>query len=179
MSRIFTAVKRPYVWIFASVVYIWLLGLSKLFATLGPPYVFSKGFSTSMQFSVSGLGKAFLFYAQEVAKVLGYKYEYVLYCFIANIVILIPAIVVGFFVLRRKMWARNTLIFLVVAYVVYPLGIGLLTSESKFTILSFNTVILVAIIYVLMRRPLRKHSCTDEAYNKSLKRDAAKGRCAP
>ena len=109
-----------------------------------------------MEFSVSGLGKAFLFYAQEVAKVLDYKYEYVLYCFIANILILIPAIAVGFFVLRKKIWARNTLIFLVVAYVVYPLAIGLLTSESKFTILSLNTIILVAIIYVLMRRPTKE-----------------------
>src|SRR4030042_2284793 len=103
MTRVFYAVRKPYVFIFSSVVYIWLLGLSKLFATLGPPYVFSKGFSTSMQFSVSGLGKAFLFYAQEAAKGLGYNYEYVLYCFIANILILIPAIVVGVFVLRKKL----------------------------------------------------------------------------
>lgn len=146
---------------------------------MGPPYVFASAFSTSMQFSVSGLGKAFLFYAQEVTKALGYKYEYVLYCFIANILILIPAIVVGFFVLRKKMWARNTLILLVIAYVVYPLGIGLLTSESKFTILSLNTIILVVIVYVLMRRPAREASLQSEAYNKSLKRDAAKGRRAP
>ena len=156
MTRVVDAVKKPYLWIFASVVYIWLLGLSKLFATLGPPYVFSKGFSTSMQFSASGFGKAFLFYAQEVAKVLGYKYEYVLYCFIANIFILIPAIVVSFFLLRKKMWARNSLIFLVIAYVVYPLGIGLLTSESKFSVLSLNTIILVAIIYVLVRKPTKE-----------------------
>ena len=156
MSRIFTAVKRPYVWIFASVVYIWLLGLSKLFATLGPPYVFSNGFSTNMRFSISGLGQAFLFYAQEGAKALGLKYEYVLYCLIANILILIPVIVVGFFVLRKKMWARNTLIFLVIAYVVCPVWIGLLTSESKLTILSLNTVILVAIIYVLLRRSTKE-----------------------
>jgi len=152
----FDAIKKPYVWIFASVVYIWLLGLSKLFATLGPPYVFSKGFSTSMQFSVSGLGKAFLFYAQEAAKGLGYNYEYVLYCFIANILILIPAIVVGVFVLRKKLWARNTIIVLVVLYIVHPIGIGLLTSESILGILSLDSMILAAILYLLVRKSTKE-----------------------
>ncbi len=156
MTRILDIIRKPYIWIFISVVYIWLLAFSKLFATLGPPYVFSKGFSTTMHFSLSSLTEAFLFYAQEVAKLSGYKYEYVLYCFIANIVILIPAIVVGFFVLRKKMWARNTLISLIIAYVMYPLGIALLTSESKFIILTMNAIILVAIIYVLMRSPSKK-----------------------
>lgn len=156
MTKMFDAIKKPYVWIFASVVYIWLLGLSKLFATLGPPYVFSKGFSTSMQFSVSGLGKAFLFYAQEAAKGLGYNYEYVLYCFIANILILIPAIVVGVFVLRKKLWARNTIIVLVVLYIVHPIGIGLLTSESILGILSLDSMILAAILYLLVRKSTKE-----------------------
>jgi hypothetical protein len=162
MTRMFDAIKKPYVWIFASVVYIWLLGLSKLIATLGPPFVISIIAHTKNSFWLSDLGKAFPFYAQEVANKLGYKYEYVLYSFIANVLIFIPAIVVGLFVLRKKLWARNTIILLVIVYIVHPLGIGLLTSQSNFSIsaifnlLRFNTIILVAIIYVLMRKSTKE-----------------------
>jgi hypothetical protein len=156
MTRMLDAIKKPNVWIFASVVYIWLLGLTKLIATLGPSYVISRITGTNNFFSISGIEKAFLIYAQEAANKLGYKYEYVLYSFIANVLIFIPAMVVGFFVLRKKLWARNTIIFLVIVYIVHPLGIGLLTSQSNFSILSLNTIILIAMIYVLMRKSTKK-----------------------
>lgn len=152
MTRMFGAIKKPYVWIFASVVYIWLLGLIKLFATLGHIYVISIIIHTSNSFWILDVVKAFLFYAQELANQSGHKYEYVLYAFIVNFLIFIPAMPVGFFVLRKKLWARNTILLLVIVYIVHSLGIGLLTSRSIFRILSLNTVILVAIIYVLMRK---------------------------
>ncbi|HAM50573.1 MAG TPA: hypothetical protein DCP92_07690 [Nitrospiraceae bacterium] len=152
MAKMFDAMKKPYVWIFASVVYIWLLGLIKLFATIGPAYVILRIAHTKNSFWITDIGKAFLFYAQEVSKQWGYRYEYVLYSFLANILIFIPAMVLGFFVIRKKLWARNTIIVLVSVYIVYTIPFGLLTSTWKFTILSLNKIILLAIIYVLMRK---------------------------
>jgi len=159
MARVFDAIKKPYVWIFASVVYIWLLGLIKVFAALGPTYVISTIAHTKNSLWISDVGKAFIFYAQEVAKQLGYKYEYVLYSLLANVLILVPAMVIGFFVLRKKIWARNTIIALIFAYIVQIIAIGLLTSEPKFSvisILSLNTIILLATMYVLMRKSTKE-----------------------
>lgn len=159
MARVFDTIKKPYVWIFASVVYIWLLGLVKLFATLGPIYVISAIAHTKNSLWISDIGKAFQFYAQEAANQLGYTYNYVLYSLLANILILIPAMVIGFFVLRKKLWARNTMIVIIFVYIIQIIAIGLLTSESKFgisSILSLNTIILVAITYVLTRRSTKE-----------------------
>ena len=155
----FDTIKKPYVWILASVVYIWLLGLVKLFATLGPMYVISTIAHTKNSFWISDVRKAFIFYAQEVAKQLGYKYEYVLYSLLANILILVPAMVIGFFVLGKKIWARNTMIVLIFLYIIQIIAIGLLTSESKFSIpsiLRLNTIILVEIMYGLMRKSTKE-----------------------
>jgi len=152
ITSVYNVVKKPYVWIFASVVYVWLLALSKLIATLGPPFVISLIVHTKNSFWLSDFGQAFLFYAQEAASKLGYKYEYVLYSLFANILILIPAIVIGFFVLRKRLWARNTIVVFVIAYLLQPLAIGLLTSESILGILSLNTIILGAILYLLLRK---------------------------
>ena len=81
MTGMVDAIRRPNAWIFASVVYIWLLGLSKLFAAFGPPYVIPRIAHMRNSFWLSDLGKAFLFYAREAANALGYEYGYVLYPF--------------------------------------------------------------------------------------------------
>jgi hypothetical protein len=156
MTRIYNAIKKPYVWIFASVVYVWLLGLGKLIATLGPPFVILLIAHTKNSFWLSDFRKAFLFYAQEVANKLGYKYEYVFYSLLANILIFIPAVVIGFFVLRKKLWARNTFIGLVLSYIVHPIAIGLLSSESILGILSLNSIIFAAILCLLLRKSTKK-----------------------
>lgn len=156
MNTMFNVIKKPYVWIFVSVVYVWLLGLSKLIATLGPPFVISIIAHTKNSFWLSDFGKAFPFYAQEVANKLGYKYEYVLYSLLANIFILIPAMVMGFFVLRKKLWARNTFIGLVLSYIVHLIGIGLLASESILGTLSLNSIILAAILCLLVRKSTKR-----------------------
>ena len=150
MNKMLDAMKKPNLWIILSVGYLWLLGIGKLIATLGPPFVISRIMETKNSFSISGFVNAFVIYAQEAAPKLGYTYKFVLYSFISNVLIFIPVIVVDYFVLQKRLWARNTLIVLILVYLFHPLGIGLLTSELNLSFIRLNSIVLVAIIYALM-----------------------------
>jgi hypothetical protein len=152
MPRMLDAIKKPKVWFIVCLVYIWLFGLGKLFATIGPPYLISRIANANNAFSISAIGKSFLYYTHEVANRLGYKYEYVLFAFVANIVIFMPIVILSYFVLRKNRWALNTMIILIAVYVVLSVGLGLLTSESVSGAQIMNTVMLVGVIYVFIRK---------------------------
>ena len=169
MSRMLDAIKKPNVLIFASVGYVWLIGSGKLIATLGPPFVISKITNTKNVLSISGTVNAFQIYAHEAANKLGYTYKFVLYSLITNVGIFIPTIIVGFYVLRKKLWARNYFIGIVLVLIFQSLVIGCLTSQMNLSIVSLlntinlDSIILMAIICVLLRKSTTDYFSGDKS----------------
>lgn len=152
MTNFLDFFKKPIVWIYISVIYIWLFAISILVATLGPTFVVAKIADNDNSISFTELKTAFLTYIQEAAKMLNYDYNYVLYSYISNVLIYTPALIIGFFVLRKKMWAMNIFIALIITYLLQPVVISALTSGLSFNILSLNTIIYSGMIYLLTRR---------------------------
>ena len=91
--------------------------------------------------SLTEFYQAFFAYAEEGAKRLNLKYKYVLLLMLQNVVIFMPTLVIGLFVLRKKRWARNIMIGLLVVLAFYPLVVGAFTSELNVKILNFDELV--------------------------------------
>ena len=132
--------------------YIFGLWLVKIFATLGPTFVIPRIVHKENSFWISDIGKTFQSYAQEVAKRLGCSYEYVLYNFLANIFIFAPAIILGLFVLRKKLWALSTTAILLVAYIILRGILSIWFLGSLTGALGVNYVILIVIVSLFTKK---------------------------
>jgi len=152
--------KKPTLWIYISVIYIWILAIGKLIASLGPPYIIAQIVKTDNSVSFQELKQSFLIYISEVAKKLHYTPEYVQYSLLSNVILYAPTLVIGFFVIKKRFWARNVLLFMIALIILKPL-IGIMTSDITLSaFLSVDTIILLLMIYFFTRR------ATKEAFTK-------------
>ncbi len=94
--------KRPIVWVYLSVIYIWVIAISVLIATLGPPYVLSLVVHPKNLSSFSYFIESFPLYVQEATKELNISANIFMYSFFSNIIVFPIAISIGFFVLKTK-----------------------------------------------------------------------------
>ncbi len=148
--------KKPIVWIYILVVYIWILAISVLFVVLSPTFIVAKIADNDDSISFTELKTAFLTYTQEAANRLNLDYNFVLYSYISNVLIFTSALIIGFFVLRKKMWARNAIIALIIIILVYPLVFYILFLGRLPDIFNlktfFSTLIWLGMIYFLTRK---------------------------
>ena len=160
MSRFIDKLKKPIVWLYFSVIYIWLLSISVLVATLGPPFVLSLIAHPKNSSSFSYFIESFSLYVQEVTKELNVSADVFMYSFFSNIIVFPIALVVGFFVLKKKLWARNIMIFLVLLLILQPIILGVIARGSFSDFLDFETitepVFFFIIIYVLTRKSVKE-----------------------
>jgi hypothetical protein len=155
MSRFTSALKKPIVWIYLSVAYIWLLSISVLVATLGPPYLLALMVRRKNSSLFSAFIDSFHLYVNETAGALHVTNDFVWYLFILNIVKFPLAILLGFFVVKKKMWARNFMIFLLLFLILEPLILWIAVSGSALHFSLGATIeptILLLIIFVLTRK---------------------------
>jgi len=75
----------------------------------------------------------------------------------ANIIILMPALVIGFFVLRKNIWAKNALILLLIFLIFMPTLLSALASELSLNILNTDTLIYLAMIYLFTRKSTNEY----------------------
>lgn len=149
--------ERPMIIIAVSVAYIWLFTLSTFVASVGPPMVIAKIADTDKSMSFSDLKESFLIYAQESSKKLNLSYDFLLYSLLWNMMIFIPTLIIGFFLLRKKRWARNAMIGLLIILLLYPIAISTITSGFSSRILNFNMLIFPGIIYLLKRKNIESN----------------------
>jgi hypothetical protein len=149
-------INNSKVFIYIIVGYCWILAVGNFTATLGPVCVLDQVLNPNSPFSVPSIRKAFVMYSQEAAKELGCHSEVVLYSMAMNILIFVPAFVVGVFVLRWKLWARNALIFIIALYFMDKLGISLLSSEPDYISVVLHTMILLGMVYFLTRESTKE-----------------------
>ena len=135
-----------------SVAYIWLFTLSTFVASFGPPLVIAKIADTDKSISFNDLKESFFIYAQEASKKLNVKCKYLLYSLLMNVVVFLPTLIIGIFLLRKKRWARNAMIWILFILLIYPIAISAITSEFSGRILNFNMLIFPGIIYLLKRK---------------------------
>lgn len=135
-----------------SVAYLWLFTLSTFVASVGPPIVIAKIADTDKSMSFNDLKEAFLIYAQEASKTMNLSYDFLFYSLLWNMMIFIPTLIIGFFLLRKKRWARNAMIGLLILLLLYPIAISAITSEFSGRILNFNMLIFPGIIYLLKKK---------------------------
>ncbi len=139
-------------WIILSVLYVWLFSASIFIASIGPPIVMAMIVNTNNSISLADLTKSFLYYAQEGSNKLNVKYDYFLYSLIIAVILFIPTLIVGAFVLRRKLWARNALIGLLIVFILYPIILTVITSGFSTNIFSINMLVFLSIIFLLTRK---------------------------
>ena len=135
-----------------SVACIWLFTLSTFVASVGPPMVIAKIADTDKSMSFNDLKESFLIYAQEASKTMNLSFNFLLYSLLWNMMIIIPTLIIGFFLLKKKRWARNAMIGLLIIILLYPIVISTITSEFSSRILNFNMLIFPGIIYLLKRK---------------------------
>lgn len=152
--------RRPIVWVYLSVIYIWVLAISVLIATLGPPYVLSLVTHPKNSSSFSYFIESFPLYVQEATKELNISANIFMYSFFSNIIIFPIAILVGFFVLKKKLWARNSMIFIILLLILQPIIVGVITGGSFINFLDFETItepiFFLIIIYILTRKSVKE-----------------------
>lgn len=137
-----------------SVAYIWLFTLSTFVASVGPPMVIAKIADTDKSISFNDLKESFLIYAQESSNKLNLSYDFLLYSLLWNVIIFVPTLFIGFFLLRKYRWARNAMIGLLIILILYPIAISLITSEFSRRMLNFNMLIFPGLIYLLKRKSI-------------------------
>ena len=146
-----TLLKKPRLWIISSIIYLWVFTAAKLFVTVGPPLVMYTIVYGHRAFSLTKLNNTFLFYIEDLTKRLGMSYEYVFYSFLANAIFFLSALLIGAFVLKKKRWARNALIALLVMLILWPL-IMPIAFGYNINILKINFLIFPGMIYLLKRK---------------------------
>ena len=154
MAHFINTLKKPIVWIYFSVIYIWLLSLSVLVATLGPPYVLVRIARPKNTSLITDFIESFHSYVKETARTLNVSDNIVWYSFFSNIVIFPLAILTGFFVVKKKMWARNFMIVLLLILILRPLILQIVASGAVLmqadTII--ESIIFLMIIFFLTRK---------------------------
>lgn len=157
MNKFNEFIHKPVVWIYISIIYIWFYITAKVLASLAPLFLISKIADTDNSLSFLELKKAFLIYVQEGANEAGINTQYFLYSIVTNIIILIPILVVGILILRKKLWARNVLIVLLILLIFMPSLLSAFTSEVSLNILNYDTLIYLAIIYMFTRKSTKEY----------------------
>ncbi len=143
------------VWVSVAVVYLWLFSASMFLASIGPPVVMAKIATTQETISLQDLKKAVSVYAQEASNKLNIDYNYVLLSLAANVLLFLPTLFIGLFALRKRLWARKSLIALLAVFLVYPFTLALFTSVPLFSVINFNQLPLLAFIILLTRDEIK------------------------
>jgi len=160
MAYFIDNLKKPIAWIYFSVIYIWLLSISVLVATLGPPYVLSLLVHPKNSSSFSYFIESFPLYVQEATKELNISVNIFMYSFFSNIIVFPIAILVGIFVLKKKLWARNSMIFIILLLILQPIIVGVIAGDSPIDFLDLGTIIepifFLVIIYILTRKSVKE-----------------------
>lgn len=157
MNKFIDFIRRPNIWICISIIYIWFYMTAKVVASLAPPYLIAKIADSDNSLSVVELKKALLIYIQEGAQEAGISSQYFLYSIAANIIILMPILIIGFFIFKKKSWARNALLAMLVLLIIMPILLSGLASELSLNILNADTMIYLAIIYLFTRRQAKDY----------------------
>ena len=155
MVRFIDVLKKPILWIYFSVIYIWLLSISVIFATLGPPYVLARLVRPKNSSLFTAFIESFHLYVREAARMLNVSDNIVWYSFFSNIVIFTVAIFIGFFIIKKKMWARNFMIVLLLILILQPLILQIIAKGSILNLQSdviIESTIFLVIIFVLTRK---------------------------
>ncbi len=155
--------KNPKLWIYSSVIYIWFLSIAKLFASLGPVFVIARIGRADNSLSFLDLKRAFLTYVTEAASRLSYNPEYVQYSLLSNVILYAPTLVVGFFVVKKRRWARKALLFMIALIFLQPL-IGVITSDIGLgAFLGIDSIVLLLLIYFFTRRATKEALAKEKA----------------
>jgi len=160
MARFIDKLKKPIVWIYFSVIYIWLLSISVLVATLVPPFVLSLIAHPKNSSPFSYFIESFPLYIQTATKELNVSADVFMYSFFSNIILFPIALVVGFFVLKKKLWTRNIMIFLILLLILQPIILGIIAEASFSDFLDLEAItepiFFFIIIYVLTRKSVKE-----------------------
>ena len=135
-----------------AVLYVWLFSASIFIASIGPPIVMTMIVNTDSSRLISDFSKSFLYYAQEGSKKVNVEYDYFFYSLILSILLFIPTSIVVGFVLRKKIWARNAFIGLLVVFISYPIIFAVITSGFSTNIFSINMLVFLSIIFLFTRK---------------------------
>ncbi len=132
--------------------------MSMLIATLGPPYVIARIARAKDSSLLTSFKESFQLYAKEAAGTLNVSNGVILYMLIINVVIFSVAILVGFFVLRKRMWARNIMILLMLILILRTPILQIVASGS--VLMQVDTII-ESIIFLMVIFFLTRKSATE------------------
>jgi hypothetical protein len=147
--------KRPMVWVSFAVIYMWLYSLSIFVASVGPPLVMANIVTGKDAISLAALNNAFLHYVQEASSKLNVKYNYILFSLVLNVLLFLPTVIIGIFVLRKYLWARNGFLILLSIFLIYPFALVIFTSESILGIVNLSQLPLFAFIFLFTREEIK------------------------
>jgi hypothetical protein len=147
--------KRPMVWVSIAVIYMWLFSLSIFIASIGPPLVIAKIVIAKNVMSLTAINNAFLLYVQEASNKLNVKYNFILFSLVLNVLLFLPTVIIGIFVLRKHLWARNGFLGLLMIFLISPFALVIFTSESIFGIFNLTQLPLIVFIFLFTRNQIK------------------------
>lgn len=158
MANIVQVIRKPIIWLYVSVIYIWIFIIFKFIASVGPPFVIAKIADTDDSLSLAELKKAFMIYIHEASEKIDISSQFILYSMLSNIILIAPVLIIGFFVLKKKLWARNSFIILLIFFMLLPILISLASGAfpSATVVLNYDTAIYLLIIFFLTRKSTKE-----------------------
>ena len=124
----------------------------KVFASLGPPYIMLQVTNVDERLTVDEIVEAVNLYCQEGAEHLGISQKILKNSIVFNVLVSIPTIIIGFFVLRKKMWARKLFIFLLTIFILQPVIVDPYNFKSTFRVLKIDTIFYLMLIWFFQRK---------------------------
>ena len=152
MAKIKEVFNKRIFWTYLIVIFISLLIIMRVFASLAPAFIIMEIANVDEQITFDELIESVHLYAQEGAKNLGIKQKTAENYILFNVLISIPTLVIGFFVVRKKEWARKLFIFLLLILMLQPLIVDFYNSKSILRVLNSNTIIFLIIILFFQRK---------------------------
>jgi hypothetical protein len=160
MAQLIDKLKKPIILVYFAVIYIWLLSICILVATIGPPIVVSLIARRKNSPLFFNFTETLPLYLQTAKEELNISAEVLTYVFASNIVIFSMALVIGFFILKKKLWARNTMIFLVLFLILQPIILVVITGASYSDFLNIEAIaepiFFLIVIYILTRKSVKE-----------------------
>jgi hypothetical protein len=155
-QRILNFLRKPTLWLGVGFALVGFEGFSRIFAILAPPFVFWAISHVSGSSFLSGYTEAFQLYAQQVAPLIGYTVLGIYSSFAISLIYSVMLLVLLVLLIKRRSFARQSIIFLNSLGAVWALSVGLWNSRNAGApglITQFESLLFNGFILLIFTRP--------------------------
>ena len=144
------------------VVYTIFMTIGKVIASFGPPYIIMKISDDDGKYTLAEMNRALQIYVQEGAKSLNIEPSFLMKSIIFNAIVVLPVMIIGYYLFRRREWARKGMIFMMAIFILSPAILNYSDLYTTMYLFNVNTIISLGMIWFYQRRQTKAIFVTGE-----------------